>query len=50
MSTNRDVKPELAAPLREDYAAMLVSTMRITLKRPLASLDGKQLMYVNPPK
>jgi hypothetical protein len=45
MSVHRDAAPEIQAGLREDYAAFLISNLRVLQKRPLAARDGKVLSY-----
>jgi hypothetical protein len=40
--------PEEMAELREDYAAMLICTLRVHVRRTLTSNDNKALIYQNP--
>lgn len=45
MNNNRNAPPEEMAELREDYAAVLVSNLRLHVARALAPADGKSMVY-----
>lgn len=45
MANHRLAPPEEMAELREDYASILISTLRVHINRSLAGSDGKALVY-----
>jgi hypothetical protein len=45
MANHRLAEPELMAELREDYASMLIGTLRVHVKREISSADNKALVY-----